>query len=258
MTEFDDDKQAMVLRLERSSVHDGDGFRTVVFLKGCPLRCQWCSTPESQSFEIERTKEMVYGMPTTVEAVMKEVRKDSLFFFHSGGGMTLSGGEPLAQAEFSTRLLAQARQECIHTALETSLFAKPETVDAVLPYVNLLLADLKFADEKRHKRFCGVSNELILTNLRNTKRFSGSTKLVVRIPLIPTLNDDEEELERMGKVCAGLRHLSHIQLLPYHRLGSDTYRKLGRDYPLGDIQPPTDEQMQNCRAILERYVPRVI
>ena len=86
------DRQGMVLRIERSSIHDGDGFRTVVFLKGCPLRCQWCSTPESQSFGVERTADNVYGTLMTVEDVMKEIRKDSLFFFLSTGGVTLSGG----------------------------------------------------------------------------------------------------------------------------------------------------------------------
>ena len=102
---IDKDRQGMVLRIERSSIHDGDGFRTVVFLKGCPLRCQWCSTPESQSFEVENTESGSYGTLMTVDEVMRELRKDSLFFFISGGGVTLSGGEMLAQPEFSAALL---------------------------------------------------------------------------------------------------------------------------------------------------------
>ena len=101
---IDKDRQGMVLRIERSSIHDGDGFRTVVFLKGCPLRCQWCSTPESQSFGVEKTADNVYGTLMTVEDVMKEIRKDSLFFFLSTGGVTLSGGEVLAQPEFALAL----------------------------------------------------------------------------------------------------------------------------------------------------------
>ena len=121
---FDKDREGMVLRIERSSIHDGSGFRTVVFLKGCPMRCQWCSTPESQSFVEETAKDgTVYGTRMTVEQVVREVRKDSLFYFISAGGLTLSGGEILAQPEFSLALLKNAKMECFRTAVETSFIA---------------------------------------------------------------------------------------------------------------------------------------
>lgn len=123
MEAFDKDRKGMVLRIERSSIHDGEGLRTVVFLKGCPLRCQWCSTPESQSFQIEQTETNTYGTLMTVAEVMREIRKDSLFYFISAGGLTLSGGEILAQPEFTLALLKNARMECINTAVETSFFA---------------------------------------------------------------------------------------------------------------------------------------
>ena len=122
--------KGMVLRIERSSIHDGDGMRTVVFLKGCPLRCQWCSTPESQAFQVETTVDgsKSYGTELTVTDVMKEVRKDTAFYFISGGGMTLSGGELLAQPDFSLALLKAASMEGISTAVETSFFGKEETI----------------------------------------------------------------------------------------------------------------------------------
>ena len=129
---FDKDREGVVLRIERSSIHDGEGLRTVVFLKGCPLRCQWCSTPESQSFQVERAGENTYGSRMTVGEVMREIRKDSLFYFISTGGLTLSGGEILAQPEFTLALLKNARMECINTAVETSFFASWEKIEPLL------------------------------------------------------------------------------------------------------------------------------
>lgn len=145
--------KGMVLRIERSSIHDGDGMRTVVFLKGCPLRCQWCSTPESQAFQVETTVDgsKSYGTEMTVTDVMKEVRKDTAFYFISGGGMTLSGGELLAQPDFSLALLKAASMEGISTAVETSFFGKEETIVAMVPYVDTFYVDLKAVTPSLHK-----------------------------------------------------------------------------------------------------------
>ena len=152
METLEKDRQGMVLRIERSSIHDGEGFRTVVFLKGCPLRCQWCSTPESQSFGIERTDEKTYGTLMTVEEVMREVRKDSLFFFISTGGITLSGGEVLAQPEFTLALLKNCRRECFNTAIETCFFGPWENIEPMLPHVNTIYADIKMITADAHKK----------------------------------------------------------------------------------------------------------
>ncbi len=126
MEMIEKDRQGMVLRIERSSIHDGDGFRTVVFLKGCPLRCQWCSTPESQSFKAEETAENTYGTVMTVGDVMREVRKDSMFFFISGGGMTLSGGEIRRSRSFPWHFL-RTRGGAALTRLETAFTAPGKT-----------------------------------------------------------------------------------------------------------------------------------
>lgn len=258
MDSIDRDLRGMVLRIERSSIHDGDGFRTVVFLKGCPLRCQWCSTPESQAFEVERAEDKVYGMEMTAQDVLREVRKDSVFFFHSGGGMTLSGGEPLSQPEFSLALLRGARHDCIHTAMETTLFAPAQVVDAALAHLNLLFVDVKLIDDDRHKDYCGVSNKVILSNLLRTNDYPGDLNLVVRVPLIPGLNDDRAELTRIGQFCRQLRHLSRLQLLPYHRLGADTYRKLGRNYLLSHVLPPDQKQMLHAKSIVAQFLDCVV
>jgi len=258
MTVFDKDRTGMVLRIERSSIHDGDGFRTVVFLKGCPLRCQWCSTPESQAFQVETTAETVYGKEMTVLDVMREIRKDSLLFFISAGGVTLSGGEILAQPEFSLALLKNCKQECFRTAIETSFFAPWEAIEPLLPYTNTAFVDIKLMDDDLHKTYCGASSRLILENLLRTNETPGSFKLVIRTPILPGINDTEEEMDKLGAFCAGLNKLSRVQLLPYHKLGTATYEKLGREYLLKDVPVPTAEQMEFCRNIVRRHVANVI
>lgn len=257
-TAYDRERRGMVLRIERSSIHDGDGFRTVVFLKGCPLRCRWCSAPESQSFEVERTQDKVYGRLMTVEEVMREVRKDSAFFFHSGGGMTVSGGEPLAQPEFSLALLKNSGMECISTAIETSFYAPWENISALLPYVDTAYVDMKLFSGDLHSQYCGRDNEMILRNLLLTNDIGSGFRLAVRIPIVPGINDPREELSRMGEFCSGLRHLDHVQLLPYHRLGAETYSRLGRPYLLTGLQPPSPEHMQRCRETVGQFVENVI
>ncbi|MDR1043011.1 MAG: glycyl-radical enzyme activating protein [Clostridiales Family XIII bacterium] len=248
-----------VLRIERSSIYDGDGFRTVIFLKGCPLRCQWCSTPEAQSSGIERIEnDFTYGYTMTVDEVMKEIRKDSCCYFHSGGGVTLSGGEVLSQPEYTSAILQASRSECFNTAIETSFFAPFASIRTILPYVNTAFVDLKIMDSGKHLACCGVDNKMILDNLRRTNDMKEPFRLVIRIPLIPGINDDDENLERSGQFCSELSHLHSVQLLPYHRLGVDTYRKLKRSYLLSDVRTPSTEDMLRHKEILRKYVEHVL
>ena len=254
------DLKGMVLRLEKSSVYDGDGMRTVVFLKGCPLRCQWCSTPESQSGAVETTLDgsITYGKQMTVEEVLVEVRKDSLFYFHSGGGMTISGGEILVQPEFTRALLARARFEAIDTAIETTMFADWEIVEPILALTDCVFVDLKIFDEEKHRKYTGISNRRILENIRKAGHMEREGKLIVRTPLIPGVNDSEEELEAIGRFLSDLPMVTCLELLPYHRLGTDTYRKLGRDYLLKDVEVPSPEHMEWCRSVVKRHFADVI
>ncbi len=252
--------KGMVLRFEKCSIYDGDGLRTVVFLKGCPLRCQWCSTPESQNRKIETTRDgaITYGKVMTVEEVMVEVRKDSIFYFHSGGGMTLSGGEVLMQPEFTLAILKRARFEAIDSAIETTLFAPWETVEPVLNTLDTAMVDMKFYDPEKHKYYTGVSNERILENIRKAGTKNFDNKLIIRTPLIPGVNDSEEELMAIGRFLADLPYLDHLQLLPYHRYGTDTYHKLGRPYMLKDVEVPDEAHMEWCRDVVKRYYDHVI
>ena len=255
-----------VLRLERSSIHDGPGIRTVVFLKGCPLGCLWCSTPESQ----HQSPANEYGRSMTAEAVIEAVLKDEIFYFHSGGGVTLSGGEPLAQPDFSAEILRLCRDNGIHTAIETSLYAPFETVSEVLPLADYLFVDLKHMDPVAHRRFTGVDNRLVLDNLRRLAQTGFHGELVVRVPLVPGCNDDDENLRETACMVSGLSDftalsdraglpvLRHLELLPYHRLGLDTYRRLGVDYPLPEVAVPTREHMEERTAFTRAAVPGLL
>ncbi|MGN0194042.1 MAG: glycyl-radical enzyme activating protein [Pseudoramibacter sp.] len=254
------EKKGVVLRMERNSVYDGPGFRTVVFLKGCPLRCAWCSTPESQNFKIEKNIEgETYGSVMTVEQVLEEVRQDSAFYFHSGGGMTLSGGEMTAQPEFARCLLQEAQHEGIHTAIETSFFAKPEIIASLLPHVNLAFVDVKFISKDLHQKYCGVDNTVIKENLLRTNDMDLGTdfRLIVRTPVIPGLNDSDEELHKIGEFASHLKKLHGLQLLSYHKLGTDTYRKLGRPYLLEDVETPDTDQMEHYCDVVREHISNV-
>ena len=246
-----------VLRIERASVFDGDGFRTVVFLKGCPLRCKWCSTPESQSCQLEYADGSVYGRPMTVEEVMREVRKDAVSFFLSGGGLTVSGGEALIQPAFTRELLRAANGECINTAIETSFFAAWELIEEILPFLNTAFVDMKAWDARLHRALTGVGNGTIKENLLKTNGFEGDLKLAVRMPVIPGVNDADEQIEHIARFCSNLTHLAYVQLLPYHRLGVDTYRKLGRAYAYPDLAAPDASYMEAKRDIARAYVDDV-
>lgn len=255
------DLTGTVLRFEKSSIYDGDGMRTVVFLKGCPLRCAWCSTPESQKMEPQTTLDgrISYGRVMTVEEVLVEVRKDSLFYFHSGGGMTMSGGEIMLQPEFTRAIIKRARYEGINTAFETSFYADWDVVKPVVDAVHTAFVDLKFFDEAKHKQYTGVSNRRILDNIYNAgTQTDGKYKMIIRTPLIPGLNDSEEELENIAKFLKDLPRVHHLQLLPYHKLGTDTYRKLGIPYGLPDVEVPSKEHMDRCRMIVRRHYDFVI
>ena len=245
-----------VLRIEKTSIHDGPGLRTVVFLKDCPLKCRWCSTPEAQSSSIE----FGYGLIMTVGEVMKEISKDEIFYFHSGGGVTISGGEPLIQADFATEILKESKRRAINTALETSMFGDFSELSKLLPYLDTLYADIKHINTNAHRQFTGVGNELILDNIRAAAdSFDGEIR--IRIPLVPTFNMTSENAEGIGKFCSDLGKVCEIELLPYHRLGVDTYRILGKEYSFSDIKTPelgeleafADVVRENAKGVTVNY-----
>ena len=223
--------KTLVFDIEKFAVHDGPGIRTVVFLKGCPLRCLWCHNPESQSFERETMAGVNGGPPETVgkamtvEEVMASVRKDKPFYDSSGGGLTISGGEPLAHFEFSRALLAAAKAESIHTAIETSGFAPRERVEALLPLVDLWLWDVKAAPA-RHKDLTGAEATPILDNLAFIAAHRAA--IVLRCPLVPGVNDGDDALAHIAHLAETTSGVQRIDIEPYHPMGEGKGRRLGR------------------------------
>lgn len=220
-----------IFDIQRYSIHDGNGIRTIVFLKGCALRCRWCCNPESQSYEIQtmmvQGKPKVIGEDVTVEDVMETVEKDRAYYWRTGGGMTLSGGESLCQPEFATALLRAAQERGIHTAMESMGYAKWEVIETLLPYLDQYLLDIKHMNPQKHKEYTGKSNELMLENAMKIAK-SGQTELSIRVPVIPGFNDTPEEIQEIAAYTKQLEHVKRLHLLPYHRLGQDKYEGLDR------------------------------
>ena len=244
-----------IFDIQRYSIHDGTGIRTIVFLKGCFLRCRWCCNPESQRYDIEtmvvQGKEKVIGRDVTVAEVMETVLKDRPYYRRTGGGLTLSGGEMLYQWEFARDLLRAAKDAGISTAVESTGFADFARIEQLLPYIDQYLMDIKHIDSAKHKAFTGVPNERILENAWKISA-SGHTELSVRVPTIPGFNDTEEEIAAIARFAKSLPDVARIHLLPYHRLGQDKYDGLGRQYTLTEIAPPPAEQMQRLLAVAKR------
>lgn len=243
-----------VLRIEKSSIHDGEGLRTVVFLNGCPLSCKWCSTPESQCVHMEAGQKAGYGRIMTAEEVVRDVAKDSIFFHHSGGGVTLSGGEMLYQPDFAEAILRGCLEEGINTTCETSLYAPYETVKQLAPLLSSIYADFKIWDSGLHRKWVGVPNDLIKENFRRLDE-SYHGDIHVRIPVIPGINMTEDNMVRTAEFFRGTRCTADIELLAYHRLGTDTYRKLGLEYELADVRTPSPAEMAEMAEIILRTDP---
>ncbi len=291
--------KGIVFNIQRFSLHDGPGIRTTVFLKGCPLRCQWCHNPESQALSPELmlrpgrcigcaacvaacaqgaagevagklttdrqrcracgacvaaccadAREMM-GQEKSVSDVMAEIERDIAFFDQSGGGVTFSGGEPLFQPAFLQALLEACKAHDIHTTVDTCGFASWETLDAIRPYVDLFLYDLKLMDDTRHRHFTGVSNRLILSNLQALA--GRGQRIQVRTPIVPGINDDDDNLRELGAFAAALPALEGLTILPYHQTGSEKYASLGKIYELTDIRPPSDDRMAAIAATLAGF-----
>lgn len=242
-----------IFDIQRYSIHDGHGIRTIVFLKGCVLRCRWCCNPESQEYKIQtmmvQGKPQTIGRDVTVEEVMQEVEKDRAYYRRSGGGLTLSGGESLCQPQFARDLLRAAKETGITTAMESMACAKWEVIESILPYLDQYLMDIKHINPEKHKEFTGRSNELMLENARKVAA-SGMTELSIRVPVIPTFNDTPEEIRDIAWFADKLPGVKRIHLLPYHRLGQDKYEGLGREYLMKDILPPTNEHMEMLKRVV--------
>lgn len=243
-----------IFDIQRYSIHDGIGVRTIVFFKGCALRCKWCCNPESQSFEIETMtvggKQKVMGQDITAGEVLDVVKKDMPYYSRSGGGITLSGGECLLQPDFAAALLMGAKEMGVSTAIESMGYAKWESIQKLLPYLDTYLMDIKHTDPDKHKEWCGRENTMMLENAMRVA-MSGQCELIIRVPVIPGFNDTVDELTKIAKFAQALPGVSQIHILPYHNYGQGKYEGLGRDYPMGRAALPDNQKMEKFKAAIE-------
>ncbi len=241
-----------IFDIQRFSVHDGPGIRTIVFLKGCFLRCRWCCNPEGQEFGIQEMtmngKTKVVGQDITVEDVLEIVERDRIYYGRSGGGMTLSGGECLGQIDFARDLLRGAKERGINTAIESTGFASWDKIEQLAPYLDVYLMDIKHMDSQKHKEFTSQPNELILENAKKiAQKFN---KLIIRTPVIPTFNATVEEIRAIAKYAKSIG-VKEMHILPYHRLGKDKYYGLKRSYSMEEIEPPSKELMYELLRVVQ-------
>ena len=254
------DMKGLIFSIKRYSVHDGPGIRVTFFMKGCPLSCRWCHNPEGispfsekviQSDKVgdrEFRHEVTAGDYYTIEDILRIIEKEQVFINQSGGGVTFSGGEPMLQFEFLREALKACKANGYHTAVDTSGYSLAVNYKAIIPYTDLFLFDLKHLDEKRHIEFTGVPNTVILDNYL---MLLGSGKdIMVRIPIIPGYNDDQEHIEKLRNFLSETKSdsLRKINLLPYHKIGASKYKRFNIPFRMNNIEPPSKEQMAELKA----------
>ena len=280
-----------IINIQKFSIHDGDGIRTTVFFKGCPLTCVWCHNPESQRYQpeimyyedrcthcgacrmfcpehaiddsictdrtlctacghcndfcIQNAREAI-GEQLSIEELLKKITADTAFYEVSGGGITLSGGEVLLQdMDYITSLCSRLKRRGYRIDIDTCGYVPYENIQKVLPYTDMFLYDIKHLDPEMHRKYTGVDNALILDNLR--KMSDAGAPINIRLPLIAGINDDDQEIQALIEYLKDI-HVLKINLLPYHRTGSDKYERLNMQYQGFDMQPPSSERMEEIRT----------
>lgn len=262
-----------IFNIQKFSLHDGPGIRTVVFFKGCPLKCLWCANPESQNFSIqlfknkepvcldcqkaiEETNETkkysqlkncrhkcytVYGEKKEIDDIINILLQDVPFYEESNGGITLSGGEILSQPTFAIQLIEECKKNKLHVAIETTGYCQPETFNNVIQHVDYILYDIKHHNTIKHKEVTGVDNEVIIINLKQA--IALNKEVLVRIPVIPTINFSKAD-------TLGFINLFHqcnvqqVQLLPFHQFGSNKYTIMNQKYDFKEVKQLYPEDLQ--------------
>ncbi len=233
---------ARIFNIQRFSLHDGTGIRTNVFFQGCNLRCGWCANPESQTVgDAAGVKEY------TVEQLALELVKDKPFFDKSGGGVTLTGGEPLLQADFVLELCTRLHELGVKAAVETAASVSAEVFRRIAPALDLIHIDLKHHDEEAHRRGTGVGFQQILPNIRFA--LSSGVPTIVRIPVIPGYNDSPGDARGFAALLTELG-AREVHLLPFHQMGESKYEKLGMAYAYAGTKQLHEEDLDSFAAIL--------
>lgn len=301
-----EEEKGTIFNIQHFSVHDGPGIRTIIFAKGCPLRCLWCSNPESQKFEpevaykhsqcigvkqcglcidscpknavssrniggikIHRTicdncgkcievcpsNALVFlGEHVSVNQIAKIISDDDNFYWRSGGGPTISGGEPLAQPKFTGQLLCTLKERGYHTVVETCghIDIDAPDMDVALKNTDLLLYDIKHMDSSKHKAHTGYSNDRILENLQKISQAHRKIEIIVRTPIIPGFNDTEKDVQDIANFLRNISNLNDYELLPYHGFGAPKYAQLGRQYALKHLTPVDSDKLRSLQALAQK------
>lgn len=302
------EKRGVIFNIQKYSIHDGPGVRTIVFFKGCPLRCRWCSNPEgiSSKYQVMTLEDRciscgkcvetcpqgvhslqllsdgsvkhqvnreaicigcgqceancpqeavrIAGREATVKEVMDVIMQDSAFYWSSGGGVTLGGGEVTRQPDFAAAILEECKKQGIHTAIETCGYTEWNVMKELAKHVDLFLYDLKHIDSEEHKRLTGVNNERILKNMIGL--FQIGANVTVRMPFITNMNDSREALEKAIKfveIVSKHGNLKGIEVLPYHKLGVSKYKQLGLKYSIDEDFGYTQKQLEEIEEFLKKF-----
>ena len=253
--------KGIIFDIKHYAIHDGPGIRTTVFLKGCPMQCLWCHNPESQKNEPEEiVKErhldgktfrvsVILGRWATTKEIMEEVEKDSIFYQESGGGVTFSGGEPLMQPIFLEELLDKCRERSLHTAMDTCGHVNTRFFEKIMNKVDLFLYDLKIMNDEEHKKYTGVSNRLVIENLKML--IENEKNVIIRFPVIPGITDTGENTDALKLLLVSLSFKGKIDLLPYHHIARNKYRRINREYKLNGTNEPSVEQLKKLKKEFE-------
>jgi pyruvate formate lyase activating enzyme len=255
-----------IFNYKKYAIHDGPGIRSTIFLQGCPLKCWWCHNPESRELghkvksihnSINCLRPFSAVIPhtithkITVSELLKEIQKDIIFYDQSGGGVTFSGGEPLLQIDFLSALLQECKKWDIHTAVDTSGYTSWKNFDRILNLVNLFLYDIKLIDPELHEQYTGISNHKILKNL--VKLAEQGKEINLRIPLIPGITDTEHNLKAIAVFISSLSNIKRVDLLPYNPLGEKKYKKLDREFKLGELKFQKDYDLKRMEKIFTDF-----
>jgi len=251
--------QGIIFDIKRFAIHDGPGLRTTVFFKGCPLNCWWCHNPESISPKIESytlinkldnaefSIQKNVGSTINLAELIKEIQKEEVFMKEGKGGVTLSGGEPLAQPQFAQAVLKRCKELGIHTTVDTSGAVSDAVIKSIFPYTDLFLYDIKMINADLHKKYTGMSNKLILENFISI--IEAGKQIIARIPIIPGINTDNEELKRLLELFAQFKadNFNEINLLPYHQIGNSKYKRFNKNNRMIDVKVPSIHEMQKIK-----------
>ncbi len=272
--------KGVIFDIKRFAVHDGPGIRTTIFFKGCPLTCWWCHNPESRDGAPQQTvrhrsldgklfeKQEITGYETDIHELVRQAERDRIFYEESGGGVTLSGGEPLYQPEFCTALLQSLKEKGFHTALDTTGYASEEDIRRVMPYTDLFLYDLKIMNEEEHLKYTGVSNKGILKNLKLLLK--AGKQVIIRFPVIPGITDNPYNIQSIIEFLGSMQECRNVamqkfnspvhqftsspqcvHLLPYHAIAKNKYRRFNLEDKMTGTKPSRQQNLSSLKAFFE-------